>query len=364
MSNVVFILGAGASKDAGAPVMSEFFSSSRDLFAKGQAGEAEESFRNVFKVLGNLQSVHSKCDIDLQNVESVFAVLEMARTLGKLPGLNPRKIKSKISDLKSVISKTVEQTVLFGIERGTMIYPAANYLRFRKLIDYLQQHADPPRTVAVITFNYDVAADHSLAQKGLKPDYCIENNGPQGVRLLKLHGSLNWLYCPTCRRIHVLDLMQKHAPDFFENDLIPTDYIEVPMPLSRWLAEFDCCEHKRSNEPFIVPPTWNKSDYHKVMLPVWRAAAEELESAEDIFVIGYSLPQSDAFFHHLYGLGSVSERPLRRFWVFNPDTEEVEGRFRRLLGTGAQRIFKYHPQKFSEAISEIVAAFGGGIYSV
>lgn len=215
----------------------------------------------------------------------------------------------------------------------------------------------------MITFNYDVAVDRSLEQKGLKPDYCIENSDPQGVRLLKLHSSLNWLYCPTCRRLHVLELLQKQAPDFFENKIVPPHSIKVPMPVQRWLADFDCCEHRRSNEPFIVPPTWNKSDYHMVIPRVWRAAAEELESADDIFVIGYSFPQSDAFFHHLYGLGSLSEKPLRRFWVFNPDTEEVEARFRRLLGTGAQRVCKYYPQTFAEAIGVIVRAFGGGKYS-
>ncbi len=363
MSDVVFILGAGASKDAGAPVMSEFFSSSRDLFAKGLVGGAEESFRNVFEVIGNLQRLHSKCDIDLQNVESVFTVLEMADTLGKLPGISPENIKSRISDLKALISKTVEQTVLFEIDRGTEIQLPPTYGRFCDLIKFLQREADPPRTVAVITFNYDVVVDRSLAQKGLRPDYCIENE-TQGVRLLKLHGSLNWLRCPICGRIQVLDLMQKQAPDFFEDKNVPQQKIKVPMPLSRWLTEFNCCEHKRSNEPLIVPPTWNKSDYHKVMLPVWRTAVEELESAENIFVIGYSFPQSDAFFHHLYGLGSLSEKPLRRFWVFNPDTETVEGRFRRLLGTGVHRIFEYHPQKFNEAISTIANAFGAGKYSV
>jgi hypothetical protein len=48
VSDVVFILGAGASKDAGAPLMSEFLAASGDLLSRGQVGDAEQSLRNVF----------------------------------------------------------------------------------------------------------------------------------------------------------------------------------------------------------------------------------------------------------------------------------------------------------------------------
>jgi phage-related minor tail protein len=48
VSAVVFIVEAGASKDAGAPLVSESLAALRDLLSRGQVGDAEQSFRNVF----------------------------------------------------------------------------------------------------------------------------------------------------------------------------------------------------------------------------------------------------------------------------------------------------------------------------
>jgi hypothetical protein len=358
MSDVVFILGAGASKQAGAPLMSEFLPASRDLLSRGLAGDSEQSFLNVFKAIGNLQIVHSKCDIDLQNVESVFAALEMGKTLNKFPwGDTPKDMDNLIQDLTSVIAKTIEQTLLFPVEPQGVIKDPPPYRGLSDLISFLRQQPKQRRSVCVITFNYDVAVDRALGAHGLNPDYCLTDSEPTtGVRLLKLHGSLNWIYCRTCCGVHVLDILPKKAEDLYADGVIPRDHPSVPMPIQKWLQELECCA-PLPRQPLIVPPTWSKSEYHGVMPTVWRAAAEELEDAEHIFVIGYSFPQSDAFFHHLYGLGSVGERPLRRFWVFNPDEEEVKGRFRQLLGRGAERVFEYRPVTFEKAISELWHAF-------
>lgn len=94
------------------------------------------------------------------------------------------------------------------------------------------------------------------------------------------------------------------------------------------------------SEPVIVPPTWNKADSHRALESVWARAAKELAESENIFVIGYSMPETDAFFRHLYALGTVGDTTIRRFWVFNPD-HTLEERFRNLLGPGAERAFKF-----------------------
>jgi len=91
---------------------------------------------------------------------------------------------------------------------------------------------------------------------------------------------------------------------------------------------------------------------------VWKEAANELGDAENIFIIGYSLPETDAFFRYLYALGTVGEKPLKRFWVFDPDsTGVVEERFISLLGPGARDRFLFFEKRFSEAIPLIRTAF-------
>ena len=115
-------------------------------------------------------------------------------------------------------------------------------------------------------------------------------------------------------------------------------------------------------EPVIVPPSWNKADYHRTLTNVWAAAARHLSEAKYIFVMGYSLPVTDSFFRHLYAFGSVGLFPFKKFVVFNPDTSgETDRRFRELLGSGATARYEYRSMKFKEAIDDVRALFPKGL---
>jgi hypothetical protein len=120
---------------------------------------------------------------------------------------------------------------------------------------------------------------------------------------------------------------QFHASSGKKNIRLTTD-----PAIGRETTQFD-------PSPFLVPPTWNKGDHYVSIQPVWRAAAQELAQAHNIFVVGFSMPDTDSFFHYLYALGAESLEQLQRFFVFNPD-EKVMGRFKRLLGPGALDRFK------------------------
>jgi hypothetical protein len=78
MSNVVFILGAGASKQAGAPLMANFLDVSTDLLRANRVGESKVHFERVFTAIGGLQAVHSKAQLDLNNIESIFTALDIS----------------------------------------------------------------------------------------------------------------------------------------------------------------------------------------------------------------------------------------------------------------------------------------------
>ena len=91
---------------------------------------------------------------------------------------------------------------------------------------------------------------------------------------------------------------------------------------------------------------------------IWGATARELEDAEYIFIIGYSLPETDAFFRLLYGLGTVGDKPLKKIIVYNPDKSgDIENRFRNMMGSGALARFEYKTLKFDESISDIQSFF-------
>ena len=109
--------------------------------------------------------------------------------------------------------------------------------------------------------------------------------------------------------------------------------------------------------PLLVPPTWNKGGYRGVLASVWQQAANELSEAQRIFVVGYSLPETDSFFRYLYALGTLGPKRLRRFWVFDPEPEGqpdgVKERYQDLIGRGVEAHFKYYQKEFVNALPTI-----------
>lgn len=156
------------------------------------------------------------------------------------------------------------------------------------------------RTVAV-SLNYDtlmesaidthVLWDVSMAQNVTSHDvlddlpprsagsYRYNGQTAASLRLLKLHGSLNWYWAP--------------------ND-------HTGATIGRWDSaglfgapqQEDEQGRRRSlpgRDPFIVPPATTKSDYYRNPLTreLWRRAYEALLAADRLVLVGYSLPVGD-----------------------------------------------------------------------
>ena len=339
-------------------MMEDFLDVASDLLRAGSVKDKQSEFERVFAAIGALQAVHSKAQLDLTNIESIFTALELGNIIQKFPGLAVEEIPLTISALKELIVKTLEVRIPFPTRKSYIGAPPP-YDGFAELVKHLRAGAFPTHSVSVITFNYDVAVDIALFRAGLGPDYVIERP-PQSrdvVQLMKLHGSLNWASqteTKTIRPLHLVNYFQKYSIMGFE------EHGETIVPFGVHLQEYFGTSEKVevNKEPVIVPPSWNKADYHQALSNVWAAAAKNLSEAQYVFVIGYSLPQTDSFFRHLYALGSVGSAPLRKLIVYNPDTTAgVDNRFKALLGPGAVSRYEYRPVKFPDAIDEIRQLF-------
>ena len=147
----------------------------------------------------------------------------------------------------------------------------------------------------VITLNYDTLLDSALVRRGWDPKHGyrikgmprkfkwhprIENNTLQNVRLLKLHGSLNWFVRGSFSNLWPV----------FENK--PTR-IEQPRmnELGGYVRQ-------------IVPPIYGKFFAHKHWRELWREAYRALRDAEVVVVVGCSLMETD--FHLRALMGRVS----------------------------------------------------------
>jgi hypothetical protein len=157
---------------------------------------------------------------------------------------------------------------------------------------------------------------------------------------------------------HIRDMVGAKIPTINRLIIGANFLLREPGPFY-WTVSKDLQNKGMTGEPVLVPPTWNKADSHRALEKVWSLAAHELSGAENIFVIGYSMPETDSFFRHLYALGTVGGIMLRRFWVFNPN-HSVERRFHDLLGPGAEDRFEFNPgghNTFSDAINYLLSVF-------
>ena len=359
MAETVFVLGAGASKKGGAPLMGEFLDLSSDLFARGETGVDAASFETVFRTIGALQIANSKANLDLTNVESLFNVFEMARLLGVFPMAGSATTAEEAIDaLRVVIAATLEATTKFEFSPNNGgLLPPQPYKQFVELLRHLLTVSGPRQSVAVLTFNYDLGLDYALGYGSMDSSYCLTPGTACTVPLLKLHGSLNWAVTDN-KAATIVPWQMSDFTNRISGSLLVSGAGTKRLSPRISFAEWSKGSQSLKASPFIVPPTWNKTDHHHAIKPVWERAAAELKEAKNIFVIGYSLPETDGFFKTLYALGTVGASPLRRFWLFDPDKSgQVEARFRQMLGTAAAARFECFTVPFDQAINAIKSEF-------
>jgi len=358
MSEIVFILGAGASKHTGAPLMNDFLSKADGLRNSPHISDFIQDFNKVFDAISKLQIAHSKSSLDLDNIESVFAVFEMAKLINKFPEMSTDEIESLIISIKRLILRTLDLTVNYNMINGQVVRNTI-YDAFAKLIEDLSLKLN--KSCTIITFNYDIALDYAL--ESIKPpaNYCISDikDNNKYTPYIKLHGSLNWFKCSVCEELvpwKIIDITQSVAY------IVENDKSHYKIPIGNYLPppNLTHCEQKVLPEPFIVPPTWNKSISHKNISKVWGRAAKELENAEQIIVSGYSLPESDYFFRYLFALGTIGQKRIKRIWVFDPDIVNVAPRFINLLSKDTEKKIEFEPIEFAYSIQNIRNKFDIG----
>jgi hypothetical protein len=368
IGNTVFILGAGASKEAGAPLMNDFLDAADLLHRTGRIPDPADQidFELVAEGRAALDAVYAKASIDSDNLESVFGAFEMAAMFRQdLGRLSMGEVGRLPDAIRRVIVRTLEESMAFRINDVNKPVAPDTCNQFVDVLGHMQKAGASP---TVITFNYDLGLDLALALNGVTPDYCLPQRPrnkevpaietaltpkeqPPSIKLLKLHGSLNWLPCKgergECAEIAALPMREEYLQQ--DHDGTRRAWLR----LTGWLRQCPHC-HGPSNEPrpVIVPPTWNKThhDHHRGISAVWREAAHALRSATTIVVLGYSLPPTDQFFRYLYALGTVGDARLQRFLVVDISAA-AEETFQTLLGQGVTRRFMFRKYHFSQAMT-------------
>lgn len=349
----VYILGAGASADAGAPLMDTFLRAVRDfrdMKHEDLSSQDLEAFDRVLEYRAWLDKAMSRVMLDPDNIEDLFGMIEMDVGLG----LRERSLREAII---RVISRTLTLSTSKGLpgqvyvrveEQGNYTNHPLNanpYSLFLWLAtDALRNRPHPSKSVkdSIISFNYDLVLERNMPGCSLTPEYCLPNElatwkwsetYPARIKLLKLHGSLNWFTCTNCTSG-------------------PVQIISPSDDAVQLQKEIRCLNCGSSARPLLIPPTWNKGFAHDVILPVWKAALQEMLQAGRLLIVGYSFPKTDTFFKYLLGLALSLNENLVEVAVVN-SSSAAELRYKELFAPYfVGKKVSFFPTKFGECLKD------------
>jgi len=215
----------------------------------------------------------------------------------------------------------------------------------------------------VISLNYELLIDNAIVRTLKQPiNYGVETRTPQrnsrkkvpqasphGIALYKLHGSLNWLYCPSCQELVVT-----------QSD----EGVQYIFSQSQQSSKGVCDQCGGRYEPLIITPSLTKSYANLLLNEIWRQAEDRLARADQVVFVGYSLPDADAYvkamfkraiYSNIKGYKRDDARQDTHFISvidYDPDYDpergnEIQNRYERLFGP-----VEYYPQGFSSFINK------------
>jgi NAD-dependent SIR2 family protein deacetylase len=201
----------------------------------------------------------------------------------------------------------------------------------------------------VISLNYDVLVDNGMFALGLYENRGFPDYGAQATnsrlprerfaRLLKLHGSLNWMHCPACDHLELLVTESMHTSKALYE--LYNDKEEDLFLVSRRKCSTEGCSGIYA--PLLLAPSFRKNYGNVHLDAVWTQAREALQAADRVVIIGYSLPTDDVEVGLLLKTGLANIDPSKvtvvEYTGGRPELRKLEDnpvgrRFRSLLGQG------------------------------
>lgn len=307
--DILFVFGAGASIAEGAPLQRDIlkliFESGDSELSNSDAAEEVRSF---------IQDNFYISDGEYPTLESIFGYLNYF--ISQRESLGGEYTTSRISDIKEALIKLLHHAIsnAKGSRDGT-------YRKFWEVIDRVN------RNISVMSMNYDTLIDEAF--DFLYPDrgyidYCIElmnyhhydqinafdwwinprqpvpvweGGDPKPIKLIKVHGSLNWKYCNCCNQV----LLTAWDTKIDLSSMAFKGYIHASCENPEG-KEFDlsCPLDGNRFDTFIVPPSHIKELSHPAINKLLDESAIEIRKAKSVVFVGYSFPEADVHIRALF----------------------------------------------------------------
>lgn len=324
-SNTVVLFGAGATKACGGPLTNEILP---QAFEPSVRNEIErEDYLDLLDefLIENFYLPPQQADRTEADYPALPLLLSLVDTaIDRKQPMGPTWTVDRLREVRRALQYMVFALLEYKLRRLSHDY-------YADLLTALDPARGTPPTV--ISLNYDIIVDNAMArQYSCLPDYCCDitteryRTQPHLGTLLKIHGSLNWSYCPGCDR---LDLGVSESGKTYK--MLEELYQVNPLEQRYSCHGFPCPQCATFVEPVLITPTQLKDYRNPHVTKVWTAAEHALRSAERVIIVGYSLPDDDLEVIYLLkrGLGQLANRAPQNLTV----VEKVSDGTMQAIGT-------------------------------
>ncbi len=318
---ILFFLGAGASKPkpSSIPTVSEML---KELWKKSNRMENRP-----------LAKLEQWCkENNIENIEEMLTGVTLSDLLiknRKVHNLLNSVLYPEFASLKELTIRDIDSVssfqstidTFFSLMVGTMLYAQPNALH-----EAIANFSSLFGCAYIVTTNYDACMDQALDNSKVEHSYIIGSQKKEGMPLVKMHGSINWFYCPSC-----------------QNVLIPTienmrQSIKNNVPYS---VTGICPICTGPTKQFIVPPTSYKFLIYPPIVQVWNAGRDIFEKSKVYVIIGYSFSTGDDYITKML-LKAIREDPSKQLIIIDKSADTIE-KFREYL---KMHIVSFHDKNF------------------
>jgi NAD-dependent SIR2 family protein deacetylase len=302
--DIIFVLGAGASYPDGVPLQKHILPMilSNDEIRDSEVGRPVIEFitdnfayNDKEGAYPYLEAVFGFLDYFIQNNESLsskysYTYLRIIKeSLIKLI----HHIVNSQTDKESTVYKNFWQMVngrtsnysIISLNYDTMLEEAfQKHVAQFGYLDYCIHLMNYDRSDEIEQFNYWIDPRSPVSIDG--------NENPVSIKLIKLHGSLNWKYCTCCNQTLRTTWDR-------EIDLTKGKFTGYTYP-DKEKYEYVCPQDGTDFETLIMMPSYVKPLHHPVISQLLSESAREIRATKKIVFVGYSLSDADLHIRALF----------------------------------------------------------------
>ena len=179
---------------------------------------------------------------------------------------------------------------------------------------------------------YGMPFDKFIGISGGRPTFRRSGPGRPSIQILKLHGSLNWVY-----RVRsdgdAKNSIRDPSGVFY---CVTSQHISLRVRERGPTRSFTLV-------PLILPPVYEKASKNQALLgPLWKSALDALHSANSVVIFGYSFPDADIAARALMRKAVCNRGSFESVSVIDTDPQ-VASKIAGLLELTALRYYETAP---------------------